>query len=654
MDCLFCGKENTAGVTACAHCGAALNEPSAKRVGTVVGGRFTITQVLGEGGMGVVYEAEQVLGTTARKVAVKMLHPHLCADPSITARFHRECATIAHLEHPNTIRVFDFGQADDGALYIAMEYVRGVPLSDVIAGGPMSPERIARVMAQICAALTEAHQSGIVHRDLKPDNVLLSNRAGEEDFVKVLDFGIAHTQGTAPGEQKLTKQGMVLGTPPYMSPEQFTGQELDARSDVYSLGVMAYEMLTGALPFEANTPWEWASKHLTHDPNPLEVSPSAMHAPEGMRVAILSALAKSHTSRPMSARQFAADLAQAVAPAGPGSLPVPTPIASKTAPMPAPAGVPPTDPDQPQPSGTGSTRIADAPIQPPVPARPRTAPGVVSPVPIRSSEPPRRRGKGLLYALIVLGVLGGAFAVILVARDMRSGSFELAGRSVGTDSGGTAPALPEPPLGELLPVDPSKPASVEEEPAPPTPSRTPSGTKPSGTRPSTPKPRDPAPKTPPAAEEPSKPPAPDSTQPSKPEVTSPGLGLPPIKLPRFPDIQIPGQPGTGTSPGGTRPQPTRPTPQPTRPRPTTPSDPCKACLTSARSGDLTKASVYYGMCSNAAQRNRCESTARTEAIRSAAAAAKAGNCSKAAEIARAARAMGASSNVLRRTAKNCK
>ena len=124
-----------------------------RMLGTTVGGRFRITRVLGEGGMGVVYEAEQSLGNTVRKVAVKMLHPHLSADLSITARFHRECGTIAQLEHPNTIRVFDFGQTDDGALYIAMEYVRGRPLADVIEVGPMQPERVARVMTQICAAL---------------------------------------------------------------------------------------------------------------------------------------------------------------------------------------------------------------------------------------------------------------------------------------------------------------------------------------------------------------------------------------------------------------------------------------------------------------------------------------------------------------------
>src|SRR5687768_5116133 len=256
MKCEACGHDNVAGARFCASCGALLpmehNEVN-PMIGQLIGGRYRITGVLGEGGMGVVYVGEQQMGSTIRKVAVKTLHPHLSKDPSVLARFHRECGTVAQLEHPNTIKFYDFGSTADGTLYIAMEFVKGKPLNEVIeGGGPMVPERVMKIMKQVCGALDEAHKQGIIHRDLKPENLILTDRAGETDFVKVLDFGIAARSESADAqkEQKLTQQGMVLGTPPYMSPEQFTGKQLDSRSDIYSLGVMSYEMLTGRLPFD--------------------------------------------------------------------------------------------------------------------------------------------------------------------------------------------------------------------------------------------------------------------------------------------------------------------------------------------------------------------------------------------------------------------
>ena len=256
--------------------------------------------------MGAVYVGEQALGQHSRKVAIKTLHQHLSRDPKIRERFQREVGTLATLEHPNTVQVYDFGTTEDGVLYIVMEFVLGRSIADVLEkDGAMKAPRVEKILAQICGSLAEAHGKGIIHRDLKPDNIILTERAGQKEFVKVLDFGIAKRSGELDrNEAKLTQQGMVLGTPPYMSPEQFTGQQLDARSDIYSLAVMAYEMLTGVLPFDAKNAFEWATLHMTAAPKPIEVSPNGAALPESMRGAIMRALAKNKEQRFDSINEF--------------------------------------------------------------------------------------------------------------------------------------------------------------------------------------------------------------------------------------------------------------------------------------------------------------------------------------------------------------
>ena len=289
-------------------------------VGTLVAGKYRIVKQLGEGGMGCVYLAEQQLGSTARKVALKTLHKHLSHDPAIKARFDREAGTVAALEHPNTIQVYDFGAMEDGTLYLVMEFVQGRSVADILEkDGAMPAARVENIMRQVCGSLEEAHGHGIVHRDLKPDNVVLCERAGQKDWVEVLDFGIAKRSSEHdPNEAKLTQQGMVFGTPPYMSPEQFTGQPVDSRSDIYALGIMAYEMLVGKYPFEANTAWEWASKHMTESPRPIETQALGTNVPERMRSAITRALAKNKEERFATVKEFyeafAAGAAGAAAP----------------------------------------------------------------------------------------------------------------------------------------------------------------------------------------------------------------------------------------------------------------------------------------------------------------------------------------------------
>ena len=302
MECPSCKTPVDDSQRFCPKCGALVAAETTAvdpLLGTTIGGKYKIVKVLGEGGMGTVYEGAQSLGTKTRRVAIKTLHAHLSKDPKIIARFQREVGTIAELEHPNTIQVYDFGSTTEGQLYIVMEYVQGLNLADELEKhGPMDPSRAEKIMAQICGSLEEAHARGIVHRDLKPDNVVLTERAGKKDFVKLLDFGIAKRGGEEDkNEPKLTQAGMVLGTPPYMSPEQFTGKPIDARSDIYSLGVMAYEMVAGKLPFKAETAWEWATQHMTVQPIAIESTEAGSHVPEKMRAAIKKALAKSPDDR---------------------------------------------------------------------------------------------------------------------------------------------------------------------------------------------------------------------------------------------------------------------------------------------------------------------------------------------------------------------
>lgn len=411
-------------------------------IGQLIGGRYRVTGILGEGGMGIVYVGEQQMGSTVRKVAIKTLHQHLSKDPSVLARFHRECGTVAQLEHPNTIKFYDFGATADGTLYIAMEFVAGRPLSDLVQEGPMPPERVIKIMRQVCGALDEAHMQGVIHRDLKPENIVLTNRAGETDFVKVLDFGIAARTESADAakEAKLTQQGMVLGTPPYMSPEQFTGKALDARSDIYSLAVMSYEMLTGKLPFEADTPWQWATQHMTAQPIPFEVSAPAKNIPEGMRRAILKGLSKDRDQRESSAREFFTDLSDG------GRMtveanPAETAAAART--------------------GTAAMEAVPGFVASPGPGGPMMSSPHLAPTPMAVAAAPIPRapertqggggsGKGLIFGLVgVAAVLLGAIAIVLM-KGSKSDNTDLPPIAVNTAPPSTAAAGPA----EIKPLDP--------------------------------------------------------------------------------------------------------------------------------------------------------------------------------------------------------
>ena len=298
----------------CDQCAAPLGASSSSEADPMIGleidGGFRIVRLIGEGGMGKVYEGAQSMAGSTRKVAIKTLHPHLSADPEIAAQFHRQCETVIKLRHPNTIQVLTFGQAPQGPLYIVMEFVEGQSISRILRQqGSMDPTRVDNIVRQVCGSLSEAHAMGIVHLNLKPDSIILSTPAGaSSDFVTVLDFGIAARAvvGGMTLEQRLTQQGMILGTPPYMSPEQFTGQALDGRSDIYSLGVMIYEMLTGKLPFHANSALEWAFQHVKERPFPFERddAPRGATVPMNRKQAVMRALSKHPGERQASVTEF--------------------------------------------------------------------------------------------------------------------------------------------------------------------------------------------------------------------------------------------------------------------------------------------------------------------------------------------------------------
>ncbi|HEY6462756.1 MAG TPA: protein kinase, partial [Polyangiaceae bacterium] len=243
---------------------------TAALLGRVVAGKFRIESFVGGGAMGAVYRARQV--ALDKDVAIKILHGEHTGDETYALRFQREARAASRLDHPNSVRVLDFGREPDGLLYIAMEFLDGRDLFHVIRQDwPLPVVRTADVLGQALAALAVAHDMGIVHRDLKPENIMMLTGTDDEgrprDVVKVCDFGIAkftEARETAAG-QKLTSQGIVVGTPEYMSPEQGKGEALDARSDLYAMGVILYQMLTGRVPFEAETAVGVVLKHVTEE-----------------------------------------------------------------------------------------------------------------------------------------------------------------------------------------------------------------------------------------------------------------------------------------------------------------------------------------------------------------------------------------------------
>ncbi|MGZ3406591.1 MAG: serine/threonine-protein kinase, partial [Polyangia bacterium] len=243
--------------------------------GTVIDGKYRVRQRLAEGGMGQVFVAEHLL--LQKAVALKVLHPQMSAQPDAVERFTVEARAASLIEHENVVRVSDFGRSADGLLYLVMELLKGHTLADELSRGPLSPTRARFIAREVLRGLEAAHARGVVHRDLKPENVFITPRQGDDDAVKLLDFGIARMRQEGADEtNRLTKDGAVMGTPLYMAPEQLKGaRDVDARADVYAVGVILYEMLSGKPPYNGDTFGEIAYQILDGKARPLgEVAPA--------------------------------------------------------------------------------------------------------------------------------------------------------------------------------------------------------------------------------------------------------------------------------------------------------------------------------------------------------------------------------------------
>jgi serine/threonine-protein kinase len=298
---------------------------NADSVPEVLADRYEIDSVLGEGGMARVFRGtDNVLGRT---VAVKVLAHQFARDETSVARFRREAQSAASLNHPNVVSVYDTG-SDDGVHWIVMEYLEGRTLKEAIEEeGPLAPDRTAEIARHVSLALATAHEKGLVHRDVKPANIMLTP-SGE---TKVMDFGIARAV-TSTGDPTLTRTGFVMGTAAYLSPEQAEGKPVDARSDIYSLGCVVYEMLTGKPPFDGNSPVAVATKHLSEEPEPISrVNPRVPHEVEAV---VARAMRKDPEERYQDAREMADDLGRAVT----GELPLGTASGAATEPVERPGG----------------------------------------------------------------------------------------------------------------------------------------------------------------------------------------------------------------------------------------------------------------------------------------------------------------------------
>jgi serine/threonine-protein kinase len=380
--------------------------------------RYQIIRRLGSGGMGEVYLARHL--QMERLSAIKLLHPDLRRDPESLARFTREAKSASGIIHPNVCAIFDFGTTPDGRVYIAMEFVEGRSLGAMLAeGGALPIRRAVRLLGEAAAGLNAAHELGIVHRDLKPDNMMVATVRGRET-VKLVDFGIAKALEPELGRD-VTAAGVVVGTPDYMAPEQFAGDPVDTRSDLYSLALVFYRMVTGTLPFKADTARETLARRLVEPPDPLAVAVPGIAFPPGLQPVLDRALSRRPQDRFASAAEFAQALRDSV------------------------AELPPEDGD----AGAATVRL-DAVTE-----------AISRPVPASRPARPRRRVVRVIAGAVLLGGAGVVVAVLNQGPGIRNGAGQPDTGSAAPTSQAPPPATTVPPANPTGSTRPLPPPSVD-------------------------------------------------------------------------------------------------------------------------------------------------------------------------------------------------
>ncbi len=401
-----------------------MTDPNDAMIGTLAAGRYRVMKLLGEGGMGQVYLAEHV--AIEKRVALKVLRAEYATKGEIVTRFQQEAISASRIKHPNVLDVFDFGQLDNGCFFLAMEFLEGNDLADEITRRRVLDAAMGiRVSMQICRALAAAHANGVVHRDMKPENVFLQRTADGEEIVKIVDFGIAQLRSkddsVVETKRRLTRTGMIFGTPEYMAPEQASGKHADLRADIYAVGIIMYEMFTGAVPFTGETFLGVLTKHLNEPAPPMsQVFPELAISPS-LQAVIMRALEKDPAVRYQTMLEFAQAISasadatalgyrpQVIAPGEHSMSFVPhspgTPTHQQFAPSTTPP--PPAHPT-PQPGGTTLLTKKDTDA-----ARAETLIGAEA-----NTRPPATRGKGgIAAALLAVIALGGGGAWFMTKRN---------------------------------------------------------------------------------------------------------------------------------------------------------------------------------------------------------------------------------------------
>jgi eukaryotic-like serine/threonine-protein kinase len=435
--CPQCGTEYELDQRFCPKDGSTLKSQggaTADLVGQIIADRYHVLKKLGEGGMGTVYLAEHV--KMGRKSAVKVMNPGTVHDADAISRFNREAANASRINHPNVASVYDFGETSDGLIYLAMEFIEGPALTKVIEdAGALPPVRAADITRQAADALAVAHDMGIVHRDLKPDNIMIAKNRDGSDCVKVVDFGIAKAANN--DAQKVTKTGLVVGTPEYMSPEQLAGDKLDGRSDTYSLALVAFAMMTGKLPFPADTVQESMILRLTDQPKRLLEMKSDVAWPADVQAVMDKALAREAAERYQTASEFGKALYSAVA-AMPESK-MTNAFTSVMGRMSTPKRPAPVIP------GSGPGRMSAGATKPMPATRVNQATPAEPPAPVRAEKSKVPMFGGIAAGIAVLAV-GGYFAMNAGKKDASASN-----GNVAAPVQSSAPAVP--PVAAPLDID---------------------------------------------------------------------------------------------------------------------------------------------------------------------------------------------------------